>query len=69
MRTHRRVYFFWSFHSASEDTFDFENGAHDVQRVFDYAKQAGLYALDVMGAILEVESILGSGVETPEEID
>jgi beta-galactosidase GanA len=35
------VYFFWSFHSASEDTFDFENGAHDVQRVFDYAKQAG----------------------------
>ncbi|OKL62305.1 putative beta-galactosidase C [Talaromyces atroroseus] len=39
------VYFFWNFHSASEGVFDFETGAHDVQRLFDYAKEAGIYII------------------------
>ncbi|KAJ5364416.1 beta-galactosidase C [Penicillium cataractarum] len=53
------IYFFWSFHSASEDTFDFENGAHDVQRVFDYAKQAGLYVIARAGPYINGETSAG----------
>ncbi|CAG8313285.1 unnamed protein product [Penicillium nalgiovense] len=53
------IYFFWSFHSASEDTFDFENGAHDVQRVFDYAKQAGLYVIARAGPYCNAETSAG----------
>lgn len=41
----RSVYFFWSFHSPVKDVYDFESGAHDVQKMFDYAKQAGLYII------------------------
>lgn len=53
------VYFFWSFHSASEGTFNFENGAHDVQRVFDYAKQAGLYVIARAGPYVNGETSAG----------
>ncbi|KAJ5157524.1 beta-galactosidase C [Penicillium canariense] len=53
------IYFFWSFHSASEDTFDFEHGAHDVQRVFDYAKQAGLYVIARAGPYCNGETSAG----------
>jgi beta-galactosidase GanA len=53
------VYFFWSYHSASEDTFDFENGAHDIQRVFDYAKQAGLYVIARAGPYCNAETSAG----------
>ncbi|KAJ5130133.1 CAZyme family GH35 [Penicillium bovifimosum] len=53
------IYFFWSFHSASEDTFDFESGAHDVQHVFDYAKQAGLYVIARAGPYCNAETSAG----------
>ncbi|CAI7652554.1 unnamed protein product [Penicillium manginii] len=53
------IYFFWSFHSASEDVFDFENGAHDIQRVFDYAKQAGLYVIARAGPYVNAETSAG----------
>ncbi|EPS27589.1 putative beta-galactosidase [Penicillium oxalicum 114-2] len=53
------LYFFWSFHSASEDTFDFEHGAHDIQRVFDYAKQAGLYVIARAGPYVNAETSAG----------
>ncbi|KAJ6044614.1 uncharacterized protein N7446_002807 [Penicillium canescens] len=53
------IYFFWSFHSASKDTFDFENGAHDIQRVFDYAKQAGLYVIARAGPYVNAETSAG----------
>ncbi|KAJ5085667.1 hypothetical protein N7532_010438 [Penicillium argentinense] len=53
------VYFFWSFHSASEGTFDFENGAHDIQRVFDYAKEAGLYVIARAGPYVNAETSAG----------
>ncbi|KAJ5321106.1 Glycoside hydrolase family 35 [Penicillium atrosanguineum] len=53
------IYFFWSFHSASEGTFDFETGAHDVQRVFDYAKQAGLYVIARAGPYDNAETSAG----------
>ncbi|KAJ5083806.1 hypothetical protein N7456_013233 [Penicillium angulare] len=53
------IYFFWSFHSASEDVFDFESGAHDIQRVFDYAKQAGLYIIARPGPYVNGETSAG----------
>ncbi|KAJ6079896.1 hypothetical protein N7467_009649 [Penicillium canescens] len=53
------IYFFWSFHSASKDTFDFENGAHVIQRVFDYAKQAGLYVIARAGPYVNAETSAG----------
>lgn len=53
------VYFFWSFHSASEGHFDFETGAHNVQRLFDYAKQAGLYVIARPGPYCNAETSAG----------
>ncbi|EAL88520.1 hypothetical protein KXW98_002339 [Aspergillus fumigatus] len=53
------VYFFWSFHSASEGEFDFENGAHDIQRLFDYAKEAGLYVIARAGPYCNAETSAG----------
>ncbi|KAK9851439.1 Glycoside hydrolase [Penicillium brevicompactum] len=53
------IYFFWSYHSASKDTFDFETGAHDIQRVFDYAKQAGLYIIARAGPYNNAETSAG----------
>ncbi|RLL97255.1 hypothetical protein CFD26_107078 [Aspergillus turcosus] len=53
------VYFFWSFHSASEGEFDFETGAHDIQRLFDYAKEAGLYVIARAGPYCNAETSAG----------
>ena len=39
------IYFFWSYHSASKGIFDFESPGKDVQRLFDYAKEAGLWVV------------------------
>ncbi|KAF7597434.1 hypothetical protein BBP40_003681 [Aspergillus hancockii] len=53
------VYFFWSFHSASEGEFDFKTGAHNVQRLFDYARQAGLYVIARAGPYCNAETSAG----------
>ncbi|PSK34590.1 hypothetical protein B9Z65_8916 [Elsinoe australis] len=50
------VYFFWSFHSPVKDVYDFESGAHDVQKMFDYAKQAGLYIIARAGPYMNAET-------------
>ncbi|KAE9985392.1 hypothetical protein BLS_008331 [Venturia inaequalis] len=39
------IYFFWSYHSPSKGLYDFKTGAKDIQKVLDYAKQAGLYVI------------------------
>jgi beta-galactosidase GanA len=39
------VYFFWSYHSASKGVYDFETSGKNVQRMLDYAKEAGLYVI------------------------
>ena len=36
------LYFFWSYHSASRDVFDFKSGGKDIQKVIDAAADAGL---------------------------
>ncbi|KAJ0369366.1 hypothetical protein COL26b_010522 [Colletotrichum chrysophilum] len=43
------IYFFWSYHSASEGVFDFETAGKNIQRLFDDCKAAGL------GPILQCE--------------
>ncbi|KAF2223274.1 glycoside hydrolase superfamily [Elsinoe ampelina] len=50
------VYFFWSFHSPVRDVYDFESGAKDVQRMLDYAKQAGLYVIARAGPYNNAET-------------
>ncbi|OJJ45757.1 hypothetical protein ASPZODRAFT_68401 [Penicilliopsis zonata CBS 506.65] len=53
------VYFLWNYHSASEGVFDFETGAHDIQRFFDYAKQAGVYIIARPGPYINGETTAG----------
>lgn len=36
------LYFFWSYHSASRDVFDFQSGGKNIQKVIDAAAEAGL---------------------------
>ncbi|PYH42544.1 glycoside hydrolase family 35 protein [Aspergillus saccharolyticus JOP 1030-1] len=39
------IYLFWNYHSPINGTFDFETGAHNLQRLFDYAQEAGIYLI------------------------
>lgn len=50
------IYFFWSYHSASKDNFDFESGGKDIQKLFDYAKQVGLYIISRAGPYNNAET-------------
>ncbi|KAI3004067.1 CAZyme family GH35 [Aspergillus niger] len=53
------VYFFWSYHSASKDAYDFETGAHNIQRLFDMAKQAGLWVIARLGPYVNAQTNAG----------
>jgi hypothetical protein len=53
------VYFFWSYHSASKDVFDFETSGKNVQKLFDYAKQLGLYVIARAGPYCNAETSAG----------
>ncbi|RPA95845.1 hypothetical protein L873DRAFT_1791948 [Choiromyces venosus 120613-1] len=53
------VYFHWGFHSPNPETFDFETPAHDLQPVFDAAKQAGLWVIARPGPYLHAETTAG----------
>ncbi|KAJ5639594.1 uncharacterized protein N7484_007456 [Penicillium longicatenatum] len=53
------VYFFWSYHSASKGVFDFETGAHNVQRLFDMAKAAGLWVIARPGPYVNAQTNAG----------
>ncbi|KAK7949744.1 (Trans)glycosidase [Apiospora saccharicola] len=50
------VYFFWSYHSAAEGVYDFETPGKDVQRLFDYAKEAGLWVIARAGPYCNAET-------------
>jgi len=50
------IYFFWSYHSASKGVFDFSTSGKDVQRVLDYAKEAGLYVIARPGPYVNGET-------------
>ncbi|QDS68173.1 hypothetical protein FKW77_010438 [Venturia effusa] len=53
------IYFFWSYHSPSKSIYDFKTGAKDIQRVLDYAKQAGLYVIARPGPYDNAETNAG----------
>ncbi|RAK90054.1 family 35 glycosyl hydrolase [Aspergillus costaricaensis CBS 115574] len=53
------VYFFWSYHSASRDAYDYETGAHNIQRLFDMAKQTGLWVIARPGAYVNAQTNAG----------
>ncbi|KAF2823181.1 hypothetical protein CC86DRAFT_355578 [Ophiobolus disseminans] len=50
------IYFFWSYHSASKGVYDFTTPAKDIQRLFDTAKQAGLYVIARPGPYCNAET-------------
>ncbi|KAI1867042.1 hypothetical protein JX265_007618 [Neoarthrinium moseri] len=50
------VYFFWSYHSPSPDVYDFETSGKNVQRLFDYAKEAGLWVIARAGPYCNAET-------------
>jgi beta-galactosidase GanA len=53
------IYFFWSYHSASKGVYDFTTPAKDIQRMFDMAKQAGLYVIARPGPYCNAETNAG----------
>ena len=50
------IYFFWSYHSASKGEYDFTTPARDIQRLFDMAKEAGLYVIARPGPYCNAET-------------
>ncbi|CAI0652527.1 unnamed protein product, partial [Colletotrichum noveboracense] len=50
------IYFFWSYHSASEGVFDFETAGKNIQRLFDDCKAAGLYVIARAGPYCNAET-------------
>ncbi|EPE35453.1 (Trans)glycosidase [Glarea lozoyensis ATCC 20868] len=50
------VYFFWSYHSPSRDVYDFETTGRNVQRMFDYAKEAGIWIIARAGPYINAET-------------
>ncbi|KAL1638462.1 hypothetical protein SLS56_000271 [Neofusicoccum ribis] len=53
------VYFFWSYHSPSEGVFDFESPGKDIQKLFDIAKEEGLYIIARPGPYCNAETSAG----------
>ncbi|KAA8571451.1 hypothetical protein EYC84_001451 [Monilinia fructicola] len=53
------VYFFWSYHEASKGSFDFETSGKNVQRVLDYAKEAGIWVIARAGPYVNAETNAG----------
>lgn len=50
------IYFFWTYHSASEGVYDFTTSGKNVQKVLDYAKDAGLYVIARPGPYCNAET-------------
>ncbi|TDZ24227.1 putative beta-galactosidase C [Colletotrichum orbiculare MAFF 240422] len=50
------IYFFWSYHSAAEGVYDFETAGKNIQRLFDYCKEAGLYVIARAGPYCNAET-------------
>ncbi|KAF2020369.1 glycoside hydrolase family 35 protein [Aaosphaeria arxii CBS 175.79] len=50
------IYFFWSYHSAAKGQYDFTTPAKDIQRMFDLAREAGLYVIARPGPYCNAET-------------
>lgn len=53
------IYFFWAYHSPNPDTLDFTTAALDIQRLFDYAKEAGIWIITRSGPYINAETSAG----------
>jgi beta-galactosidase GanA len=50
------IYFFWSYHSAENGKLDFTTSGKNIQRLLDYAKEAGLYVIARAGPYCNAET-------------
>ncbi|KAK4555167.1 hypothetical protein LTR86_007933 [Recurvomyces mirabilis] len=50
------IYFFWSYHSARRDVFDFTSPGKDIQQLLDIAKDVGLYVIARPGPYCNAET-------------
>jgi hypothetical protein len=50
------VYFFWSYHEAEKGAFDFKTSGKNIQKLFDYAKEVGLYVITRAGPYCNAET-------------
>lgn len=50
------IYFFWSFHSPRKGVYDFTTPPRDIQRLFDIAKEVGLYVIARPGPYCNAET-------------
>ncbi|KAK3072346.1 hypothetical protein LTR53_006996 [Teratosphaeriaceae sp. CCFEE 6253] len=53
------IYSHWGYHSAAHGELDFETGAHNFSRIFDLAKELGLYMLVRPGPYINAETTGG----------
>ncbi|CZR58948.1 related beta-galactosidase B [Phialocephala subalpina] len=49
----------WGYHSAKDGSLDFENGAHNFEKLFELTKQIGLYVLFRPGPYVNAEATAG----------
>jgi beta-galactosidase GanA len=50
------IYFFWSYHEAQKGKLDWKTSGKNIQRLFDYAKEAGLYVIARAGPYCNAET-------------
>ncbi|KAK4543214.1 hypothetical protein LTR36_005764 [Oleoguttula mirabilis] len=53
------IYAHWGWHSAADGKLDFETGAHNITRIFEIAKDLGLYILVRPGPYINAETSAG----------
>ncbi|XP_014560284.1 glycoside hydrolase family 35 protein [Bipolaris victoriae FI3] len=49
----------WAYHSANNQTLDFESGAHDFTKLFEIAERVGLYVITRPGPYVNAEANAG----------
>ncbi|KAL4931622.1 glycoside hydrolase family 35 protein [Aspergillus undulatus] len=52
-------YSYWGFHALTNDTLDFETGAHNIERIYEIAKELGLFVHARPGPYINAETNSG----------
>ncbi|KAG5634382.1 hypothetical protein H0H81_002169, partial [Sphagnurus paluster] len=53
------IYSHWAYHSPNNSTVDFENGARDITKIFELAKEVGLFVALRGGPYINAETTAG----------